>query len=471
MLSTAAFNALLKSLEEPPPNTIFILATTEPHKIPDTVISRCQRHDFRALGQREIVDRLQDIAKQEGLEVEDEAVLMVARLADGSMRDAQSLFDRVRSFCSGSLTAEEAGVALGTVNRQVLSQLSQSIFERQPDKSLEIVDRAFSTGIDPGLFLKEFVSHWRTLLVAGFGTNAMLLEFGASQDEVKEFAALIEAVDKNDLQDLVRLAREGAEEASRSQYPRYALEALVVRMATRLPVKDLGELLGKMRSIIRGGAKAARQPGKQQGPEKRPYALQENSPTAKKEPLLSQDSLSEEATPSEPDHVRYANEMPSVDMVLESASEPPPAPPEEPKPEVPRAKPLSWERFVIKGCKSVSPIMLQHLKRLHAKTFTSGVLELVGPPLSLVYFREKENADKLHRLLESFYKADSWQLTLSESEVDSVTLEPGSLLHEQKKSELEKLQKTRDRLEKHPSVKKFKEVFPGSSIESVRLKQ
>jgi DNA polymerase-3 subunit gamma/tau len=111
MLSLSAFNALLKSLEEPPPNTVFILATTEIHKIPETVISRCQRHDFRSLSVDVIEARLVEVCASEGIKVEREALTAIARLADGSMRDAQTLLDRVQTFCDGAITAAEAGRA------------------------------------------------------------------------------------------------------------------------------------------------------------------------------------------------------------------------------------------------------------------------------------------------------------------------------------------------------------------------
>ena len=225
MLSTSAFNALLKSLEEPPPHTVFILATTEPHKIPQTVISRCQRFDFRALSYRDIQSCLTAISEKEGLDIEDEVFRMIARLAEGSMRDAQSLLDRVQSFCDGRITAAEAGQLLGVVARNTLIRLSQMVFDRNPSEALATVGLAFSTGLDPALFLKEFAAHWRELLLAKFGGKDALDAVGIVGEGAEELLAQVANVSNQDIQDLAQMAREGADRALRSTQPKYALEA------------------------------------------------------------------------------------------------------------------------------------------------------------------------------------------------------------------------------------------------------
>lgn len=256
MLSTSAFNALLKSLEEPPPNTVFILATTEAHKIPDTVISRCQRHDFRALNFADIEARLREIAKFEKLKAEPDALRMIARLSDGSMRDAQSLLDRVQSFCEGMITAEEASAALGSVERRVLFDISRAVFERNPDSALRSLGGCFQSGVDPVLFLKEFAAHWRDLLMARFGSEDALQAIGLSSDEKHELQAVATRASDADLQDLVHLAREGADAALRSAYPKYALEALLVRMSTREPVQELSTVISHLKGVLGTGKEA-----------------------------------------------------------------------------------------------------------------------------------------------------------------------------------------------------------------------
>lgn len=253
MLSVSAFNALLKSLEEPPPNTVFILATTEPHKIPETVISRCQRFDFKALELTEIRDRLKLIADSESLDIDEEALIMISRLADGSMRDAQSLLNRVQSFCEDKINAADAATALGVVEKKVLFELSEAVFHRNSDKALELINQTFSTGIDPTIFLKEFVLHWRELLIAKFSGTQGLTRVSVPKDPAEELIIQVRDESSQDVQDLVHLARDGADDAIRSMYPRYALESLVVRMATREKVKDIANILSSVRKMVKNG--------------------------------------------------------------------------------------------------------------------------------------------------------------------------------------------------------------------------
>lgn len=164
MLSTSAFNALLKSLEEPPPNTIFILATTELHKIPETVLSRCQRHTLRALPINLVEEELAKIANAESIQCEPGALRLIARLSDGSMRDAQSLLDRVSAYVDTTLTEEETGRVLGVVGKQGLFKLSAAIIERDSATALLNIHDSFLQGVEPGVLLRDFAHHWRDLL-------------------------------------------------------------------------------------------------------------------------------------------------------------------------------------------------------------------------------------------------------------------------------------------------------------------
>ncbi|RME59581.1 MAG: DNA polymerase III subunit gamma/tau, partial [Candidatus Dadabacteria bacterium] len=156
MLTSAAFNALLKSLEEPPPNTVFILATTEPHKIIPTVTSRCQTFDFKKLSVDIIFSELQKIARLEKIPFEEKALKLISRLAEGSLRDAQSLLDRVRAFCEDKITSEQAAKALGVASDELLGELVLNIFKGQPDKAMQLVNEIISEGYDITVFLKQF---------------------------------------------------------------------------------------------------------------------------------------------------------------------------------------------------------------------------------------------------------------------------------------------------------------------------
>ena len=164
MLSTSAFNALLKTLEEPPSHVIFILATTEIHKIPATVLSRCQRHEFRRIPVQTIIEKLTLLCAQEHIEIEDEALSLVARQATGSLRDAISLIDQLSSL-GKTITLETAQNILGTATSQAVLDLGQAIQDRDSARGLEIIHTALDAGTDPRQFARQVVEYLRTLLV------------------------------------------------------------------------------------------------------------------------------------------------------------------------------------------------------------------------------------------------------------------------------------------------------------------
>ena len=168
MLSTQAFNALLKTLEEPPPHAIFVLATTEIHKIPATVLSRCQRHEFRRVTVQEILANLQAIVESEGLQADEEALILIARQATGSIRDAQSLLDQLSSAGS-RITLELAQSVLGTAPSQALLQIVDSLDQGKSSAALEALRGALDAGADPRTLGRQIVEYLRALLMIKLG--------------------------------------------------------------------------------------------------------------------------------------------------------------------------------------------------------------------------------------------------------------------------------------------------------------
>jgi len=161
MLSTAAFNALLKTLEEPPAHAIFILATTEVHKIPATVLSRCQRHEFRRIPVKDIVQLLKQISAEEHLQVEEDALVLIARQSTGAMRDAISLLDQLAST-GEKITLENAQNVLGTATNQSVVDLVSAILACQADKGLDCIHQALDSGTDPRQFARQVVEYLRS---------------------------------------------------------------------------------------------------------------------------------------------------------------------------------------------------------------------------------------------------------------------------------------------------------------------
>lgn len=180
MLSTGAFNAFLKTLEEPPKHAIFILATTEKHKILATILSRCQTYDFKRIGVKDTVEHLQYVATQENVSAEAEALTVIAQKADGGMRDALSIFDQVVSFTNGNVTYNAVIDNLNVLDYEYYFRLTDAILEQQVAQSLLLFDEILSKGFDGYHFISGLSSHFRDLLVCKDQSTLMLLEVGAS---------------------------------------------------------------------------------------------------------------------------------------------------------------------------------------------------------------------------------------------------------------------------------------------------
>lgn len=180
MLSTAAFNAFLKTLEEPPHHAIFILATTEKHKIIPTILSRCQIHDFNRISVNDIVDQLKRIAKAEGTEAEEEALNVIAVKADGGMRDALSIFDQVASYGNGTITYQHTIENLNVLDYDYYFKLTDALLEGNVNQSLLIFNDILNHGFEGQHFITGLSSHFRDLLVCRDKATLVLLEVGAS---------------------------------------------------------------------------------------------------------------------------------------------------------------------------------------------------------------------------------------------------------------------------------------------------
>lgn len=202
MLSSAAFNAFLKTLEEPPAHTIFILATTEKHKIIPTILSRCQIFDFKRIGVLDIKNYLQKIAKHENIEADDDALHIIAQKADGALRDALSIFDRVVSFSGNQLTRQAVADNLNVLDHEVYFGITDLLLKNDIPKVLLGLNKVIGKGFDPHHFITGLASHFRDLLVAKDPSTVALLEVGDSakkryleQSQTSELRFLLDAID------------------------------------------------------------------------------------------------------------------------------------------------------------------------------------------------------------------------------------------------------------------------------------
>jgi len=187
MLSTGAFNALLKTLEEPPAHAIFILATTEIHKVPETIISRCQRYDFSRLSLEHIIEKLSTIAKSEKISIEKDALEMIAVASEGGMRDAESLFAQVIASEDKNITATEVEEMLGTTKRQSLETLADHIFNKKTSEALSLIDQLSQDGYDLDVFNKSFLNYLRQVMLVSVDEKlAKLFSFELTTEQTHD---------------------------------------------------------------------------------------------------------------------------------------------------------------------------------------------------------------------------------------------------------------------------------------------
>lgn len=230
MLSSGAFNALLKTLEEPPEHVIFILATTEPHKVPQTILSRCQRFDFRRIKPSDIVVRMKQIAYGDGLNLDEDAYNLLARLGDGSMRDALSLLERVVSACGNTITSNDINNTLGLSGLEISHKLLSSIIDGNVEDIISIVDDCLSEGKDLRNFIDSFIKYLRDLLVIKVSQSAAdSLDY--SEEELVRLRGLANKLTFEKISHATALLSEAQAEAKWLTSPRVVYEMALIKLA------------------------------------------------------------------------------------------------------------------------------------------------------------------------------------------------------------------------------------------------
>ncbi len=242
MLTKEAFNALLKTLEEPPPNVKFVFCTTEPNKVPDTILSRCQRFDFSSINDISIADRLREIAKIEGFEVSEDALELVARRARGSMRDSQSLFDQLLAFSDGTVTAEDVHRMLGTAGDERLVNLFNAVVEHRPGEVLAQLEESFATGVQPGELMDQAIGYVRDLMVTLSGGQTVFLCSVATRHRetlMKQAARL----SMHSVMAAFQILSDGKNQMFRSTFARTVLEMAMVQLSLLENLSAISDLL------------------------------------------------------------------------------------------------------------------------------------------------------------------------------------------------------------------------------------
>jgi len=260
MLSQSAFNALLKTLEEPPPHVLFILATTEVHKIPVTILSRCQRYDFKKVSVEKIKEQLANITSKEKITIKDETLYVIAQEADGSLRDSLSLMDQLIATFGSDIRHEDALTVLGILDRSLVKSSLKGIIGKDPKFCIEVLNQAVDKGISPKRFAEDLLRTLRyALLIRTCGKDSVT---DLSEEDKSSLSELLKDVSIETVESLFNLMLEGAENIQRSFYPQMALELILVKLSTLETIIPIEEIIKRIENLSTGEG-AARKPAEQ----------------------------------------------------------------------------------------------------------------------------------------------------------------------------------------------------------------
>jgi DNA polymerase-3 subunit gamma/tau len=422
MLSTSAFNALLKTLEEPPPHAKFIFATTEPHKIPVTILSRCQRFDFRKIPLVRVTAKLREIAVAEGLTISDRSLALIARHGEGSMRDALSTLDQVIAFCGEQIDDEDVQALLGMVDRRLLFAAVQAIIQRDPRRALDSAQRFDQLGVALRQVAQELVEAFRALVICKVVPDpAELLDLVG--EEVQELQHLAEGASLEELQRIVTLLLKLQTDLAGSPYPLLSLEMTLVRLANLPPMEDLVKLLGRLERLEQRLAAGT------------PLSVTSTGPA------------------------RVAGPSPPPPPF----SEPAPKKPEPPPPAQPRAR--GWEELVeqVKKSRPMVGSILEHARPLRLEP---PALEIGYPEGSfhLAHLQDADNREAVEAVARlCFDHPVTLRVVALAPDLQDVPL---SLLETRQNLESDRQRRLRENALKHPALKAIQEIF-GAEVKTV----
>jgi len=310
MLTTEAFNALLKTLEEPPPHIKFLFATTEPHKVIATITSRCLRFDLRRIPSATIAERLREMAESEGIAAEPSALALIARCGEGSMRDAQSIFDQVIAFAGKTVGVKDVTEILGLVSDEVFWMLDEAVIEGNVEGAIKIADRVVDEGRDVRRFIEELIAHYRDLLVALSSQDPEKV-LDLPGETVKKVAEVAPRFNRDQLLHIIEVLAAAEEQLRYAISPQVTLEVALIKLVRsrdRVPLETVLERIEE----LRGQQGAPGPPGQpRQAPQGDLFSGGKKKPSALR-------PIAPEATSAAPSS--YAPPEPASSAVLEPLS-------------------------------------------------------------------------------------------------------------------------------------------------------
>jgi DNA polymerase-3 subunit gamma/tau len=452
MLSTGAFNALLKTLEEPPAHVKFILATTDAHKVPVTILSRCQRYDFRRIPLSRIAERLSEILTREGVDHDPSALGLIAREGDGSMRDAQSLLEQVLAFAGGRrLDGTLVREALFVVDHALVERAFAGLLGRDPGGLIELVGEAYGRGVDLKRFADALIEHARDLLVARHVRDPKAV-LDRPTDEIQAMATQARAHPAATFERLFEQLCRVAEDVARSAHPRFALEVGLAALAEappHAPLPELVEQLGRLETML------SAQPGPPRGPGGRgpPHVAEGGGRGSAPPPAAPPSPRAEpERAPSEAPPSRAAPSLSPSDAA---------------EPLSPRPAPGDFAELV-RTVRKTRPVVAAHLHQVRPLRFLPGAVEL-GCETSFDQARLEEPSMRreLEQIFSGFFGVPT-TLTVSSRRDTSGGERPPTLEEAAAEARSAAAREREATARRHPAVQAITEAL-GASIAKVRV--
>ena len=314
MLSQSAFNALLKIMEEPPEHAIFILATTEAHKVPPTIMSRCQRYDFKKIPIEKIKESLEKITKSEGIKIDTETLYLIARESEGSMRDSLSLLDQLTVSFEDRITHKDVISLLGIPDNESLKSILRAVFAKEPAKCVELVRNAASKGISPRRMAQDIIYMFRNLLYLKICGKDFVSDL--SPDEKDELSELVKDESSETVELLFNVIIDGGERIRGSFYPEIVLELALVKMSTVGKVEKIDDILKRLERLSPQASGTGKTPGSPGGEtktaERRPEK-REDKPKKKESRHVEEKDAGESEKPAKQTPASAAGEQTSGD--------------------------------------------------------------------------------------------------------------------------------------------------------------
>jgi len=452
MLSNSAFNALLKTLEEPPPHVVFIFATTEIHKIPATILSRCQHYNFRRIAKTEIIARLRHVAEQDGIKLEERSLAALARASEGSMRDGLSLLDQAVAFGGKSIVHAELETLLGAVPQELLRSLIQAIISQDSAAALRSLSQLIEGGHDLRAYCADVVEYLRNLLVVSVtASQEWPALIGASADDLAQLAADKGSLTPEHIQQLFALFTQAEDALRFSAHPRFVLETAAVK-ATRL---------------LRKEAVAPEQPARaaSSGPTQTAAVRSETPPTSRPVGAAPKPFRST-APPAVAPAIRPAPGGAAAKTIQPPSSEPATRPAGATGARTPQAVTLDWERLqeeVGHSFPNIAPFLeMGRLVAIEGNAVTIGFGKQATVARAML-----EKSDNIHALTSLCERMSGQPVRVRVVELTDTDPPGPTMAQIRTAKEQEQKLVLLERAKAHPVVKEALEIF-GAELADVR---